>query len=357
MNDRPIDDSESIDDWRSLPVADLIEIGDLDALTSRVDSLVFDEAWSEIVDVRDRCRAALKRGKQLWPAAAYAEYRLALDAPSSFAAAVLESEAQRFTLGPFAEVIASTHTFEALKPYLHISPATAALAHECVMHGESLSGDAFAKELPDVFGLPLELASWEPDYETAIYHQDRAEFPSPMSPALSTGGDAVSTEAGRVIADRPTTDALLDLTVGWTRSSTGRSQAVAVEGSAQDAIGALGVRRAHIVRLDPSDAIHWMVWAGASGGAHGRRRGMSAGRQTMWWAVLHLTGLLDDDPYSPQPETEEIGVAISELRWWWWDDGSPATGWNLRLAIEDPEESLAWAISASDVAITESPTP
>lgn len=346
--------NESNDDWRNLPLPDLIEIGDLDALTGRVDSLVFDEAWSDVVDVRDRCRAALTRGKQLWPAAAYAEYRLALDAPSSFAAGVLESEAQRFTLGPFAEVIASTHTFEALKPYLHISPATAALAHECVIHGESLADDAFARELPDIFGLPLELAPWEPSYETAIYHHDRAEFPSPPP---GSSGESVRASAGRVIADQPTIDALLDLTSGWTRSSSGRAQAIAVEGTAIEAIGALGVGQARMIRLKPAEAVHWMVWTGASGGAHGRRRGMSAGRQTMWWAVLQLTGLLADDPYAPQPDADELGAAIEELQWWWWDDGSPATGWNLRLAIEDPEESLAWAISAADVAITERATP
>ena len=37
-----------------------------------------------------------------------------------------------------------------------------------------------------------------------------------------------------------------------------------------------------------------MAWTAASGGAHGRRRGMAAGRFSAWWTAAALTGLLDD---------------------------------------------------------------
>ena len=43
-------------------------------------------------------------------------------------------------------------------------------------------------------------------------------------------------------------------------------------------------------------------------------------------------------------------AAIGELRWYWWDAGEPDTGWTLRLAVEDPLDGLAWAVSATDAA-------
>ena len=89
-----------------------------------------------------------------------------------------------------------------------------------------------------------------------------------------------------------------------------------------------------------------MAWAAASGGAHGRRKGMAAGRFAAWWAVAALTDQLDDWPLPP----DEIGEALAELRWYRWDAGHPSTGWALRLAVEDPERSMAWAVEAVDPA-------
>ena len=60
--------------------AELVELGDLDELTRQIDRLCSTRDWDALVDLRDRCRRALERGKQLWPAAAHAEYRLALEA-------------------------------------------------------------------------------------------------------------------------------------------------------------------------------------------------------------------------------------------------------------------------------------
>ena len=38
----------------------------------------------------------------------------------------------------------------------------------------------------------------------------------------------------------------------------------------------------------------------------------------------------------------------TELRWYRWDAHEPVMGWQLQLAVEDPEESVAWAILARD---------
>jgi hypothetical protein len=55
-----------------------------------------------------------------------------------------------------------------------------------------------------------------------------------------------------------------------------------------------------------------------------------------------LTGL--DWPPSP----DELGDAIGDLRWFWWDANEPLTGWRLQLAVHDPGDGLAWALSAAD---------
>jgi hypothetical protein len=45
---------------------------------------------------------------------------------------------------------------------------------------------------------------------------------------------------------------------------------------------------------------------------------------------------------------EAVGAALGELTWHWFDDGSPDTGWVLRLAVTSPDLGLAWAVSATD---------
>jgi len=39
----------------------------------------------------------------------------------------------------------------------------------------------------------------------------------------------------------------------------------------------------------------------------------------------------------------------SELRWVLWDPGDAVGGWALHLAVEDPQDGMAWAISAVDM--------
>jgi hypothetical protein len=87
-----------------------------------------------------------------------------------------------------------------------------------------------------------------------------------------------------------------------------------------------------------------MGWAGASGGAHGRRRGAAAGRFNAWWALAALGDLTDEWPVPP----DDLGALASELRWFWWDAHEPLMGWMLQLAIWDESEGLAWAIGARD---------
>ena len=320
----------------------LVEMGDLDELTRLVDRLCRDEEWDVLLELRDLCRAALQRGKQLWPVAAHAEYRLALEAPGRWAGPMLEPGAGRFTLGPLTEVAASTHTWDELAPHIQPGPMAAMAAHERVMRGDDLRHDRGIDSR--VLELPLVLQSWEPEYPLAKYGPSEAQFPSP---ALPRRMEPVSMPPSTDPSEDPEARrALLDLVSAWTTESNGRAEAVSVRGDAAAAVAAVGPPRARLGEVSTSSALAHMAWAGASGGAHGRRRGMATGRMAAWWVVAALAGLTDDGEFV----AAEVGEAATSLRWMAWDAGEPRTGWSLHLAVEDPESGRAWALAATDAA-------
>ena len=77
-----------------------------------VDTLCAEANWPLLLELRNRSRAAVITGRQLWPAATLAEYRLALWAPAEWATQVLDEDSGRFTIGPLTEVVAQNHRFE-----------------------------------------------------------------------------------------------------------------------------------------------------------------------------------------------------------------------------------------------------
>lgn len=312
----------------------LIELGDLDELTREVDRRVARRDWDGLVALRDRCRAALERGKQLWPVAAHAEYRLALEAPGPWAGSVVVEGAGRFAFGPLAEVAASTHSWEELAGHVPSGPLAAITAHERVVRGEDVSGDGRAD--PHVLPIPLALAAFETGYVGAEYHPDRAEFPTPAAPELAPV--ELPPMPAECSPDVDEARALRELATTWLTESNGRAEAVAVAGDALVAIAALGVRRARVAKVPAGAAFAWMVWAAASGGAEGRRRGMAWGRYLAWECASILLGV----------ELDEVPDVVDELDWFLWDGFEPATGWALRLAVHDPADGVAWAVSAFD---------
>src|SRR5947209_3435627 len=136
--------------------------------------------------------------------------------------------------------------------------------------------------------------------------------------------------------------ALLDLVTPWTTQSNGRAAAVAAEGDVVDALGGLGVRgTARVAEVQLAEALAVMAWAGASGGAHGRRRGMAQGRFGAWWTFAAVAGTVDEWPHLDR-------AVDADLRWYRWGRDEPGRGWSLRLAVEDPEGHRAWAVEATD---------
>ncbi len=318
-------------------LVDLIEGNDLDGLVRFVDGLCTARDWDGLVELRDRCRQAVERGKQLWAAAEFAEYRLALEAPGPYAGAVVVEGAGRFTLGPLWEVAASAHDWAELAPHLGTGPMRAMAAHERVVRGEDLDGDGSVD--PHVLELPLVVQPWEPAYPVAVYRSDKADFPEPDFPPLAWTDLPA---AGERLDDPQAMDALYDLVRPWVDQSNGRAETVVVEGDALAAVAAFGLRRARVAQLDAPTALAWLAWTGASGGAYGRRRGTPVGRHDAWWAVAALADL--DWPVEPA----ELGAAAARLRWSRWDPGDAVGGWSFHLAVDDPSEELAWAITAVD---------
>lgn len=315
--------------------ADLaIDRGDLDETLRCVDQICDAREWVELRRVAVRCRMAHERGHQLWPAAMYAEYQLALQGPPELAAAVVTDSPGVFSLGPLAEVAASTHLWEDMSPHLDWGPARNQFAAEAVVRGDVVTSDNADLELPGA------LQGWEPDYDLAHYEPDRASFPAT---ALPRPGVIDRPQPGRLRTDEGAEHALKELVAPWLTSSEGRCATASVVGTATQAMAALHRGMLVATRLSAEDAIRAMAWTAASGGAQGRRRGGAAGRAITWHAIATLGG----DPTWP-PHPDDIGEWANELEWWAWDADDEHRGWRLRLAVEDPAHGISWAIDARD---------
>jgi hypothetical protein len=320
-------------------VDDLVHRADLDGLVRLVDKLCTNADWPALLELRNISRAAVTTGRQLWPAATLAEYRLALWAPAEWATQVLDEESGRFTIGPLTEVVAENHQFSDLRSALPDGPRVGFIAHECALRGQVLPAD-----LANPLDIPFELQPWEPQYCLAEYSDDGLSAPAPHLPAASEF-EPMPSEGGEVIDDPEVALAVRQLIESWITSSNGHVEIVAIEGSAAAAVAALGVASGKLAKIAPSQAMAWLAWAGASGGAHGRRRGAAIGRFGAWWTVAAVADLAQ---WPPDPG--ETGDALAALDWYWWDGGEPRLGWELQLAVADPASGYAWAIGAHDVA-------
>jgi len=221
------------------------------------------------------------------------------------------------------------------------TPTAAMCAHERVLRGEDLTDVDLGG--PDPLEVPRVLCDWEPEYPLAEYRPDDASFPSPPPVA---GGAATAVESGAArITHSGVARTLRDLVHPWT--ADGDATTAAVQGDVRGAIGALDGPEVRLVEIALADALAWLGWAGASGGAHGRRRGAAAGRFDAWMVLAELVDLGDDWPIDPVA----LGDRSSRLRWYAWDAvGIGPTGWVLRLAVEDPERDVSFALMAHDPA-------
>lgn len=323
-------------------LAELVHRGDLGELVREVDRRCSRADWHGVLVLRDRCvQATRELGRQLWGPAQYAEYRLALEAPAPLACAVVRPGAAAFGLGPLTEVVAQGHTWDELAPHIDLPVTAATVAQERVIRGETLTGDARAHA--GELALPLALQPWEPRYPLPEYRTDELLEGGPDLPR--TWRAVRDTRAGRLADLAGLERGLRDLAAPWEDQSTGEVHVAPVEGDAVMAAAALLPGDLRLAPLSVGGAFAWMAWAGASGGAHGRRRGLAAGRAAAWWVGHLATGL----PFPADPD--ELEFELEELRWYAFDDGSADPGWQLRLAVEHPAEGWSVAIDAHDVRV------
>lgn len=284
----------------------------------------------------ERCREATERGKQLWPIAEHIEYRLALEAPGAYAGPVVTPQSGRFSLGPLTEVVASTHTFDEVAPHLGSAQVLATVAQERVIRGDDLRQDPRAH--PEVFELPLVLQEWEPRYPSVRYKAHDLEAESPEAKTDFTPVAVTSAER----LDEPSVErALLELAGSWVNTSEGSAVAAVVESDAAVAVAAVGLEEVALCPLTLSEALMWMAWAAASGGAHGRRRGAAYGRFAVWSAAAAMVEL--EWPCHP----DELAHELSTLEWHAF--ACPiASGWHLDMVVHDRELGWSAAVTAHD---------
>lgn len=335
---------------------ELLGRGDLDELVREIDRMAVRGDWDDVLWLRERCGLAAERlGKQLWGAAQYAAYRVALEAPGPLAASVVEPGAARFALGPLTEVVAQDHTWAELADHLPHRVSAAMVAQERVIRGEDLRGDERAR--PAELDLPLVLQPWEGSYPLPEYRESELleGGPDPLDadPAAAVGGSSDEGAGSRDPRDGPPRrlvrleSALEDLAGPWASESTGEVRVATVEGDAAAAVAALVPGQVRMRPLTVPQAMARMAWAAASGGRLGRRRGLAAGRSAAWWAAHQVAGLRF--PAAPAMLGEELRLR----RWYWFEaavsgDDASGAGWSLRLAVDDPRDGWAAAVRAHD---------
>ena len=189
---------------------ELVHRADLDGLVRLVDDRCASHDWAGLLRLRDRSRHALKTGRQLWPAATLAEYRLALWAPAAWAATVLDEDSGRFTIGPLTEVVAQHHTYAELATVLPAGPRLGFIAHERALRGEAVPDGA-----PNPLEVPLRVAAWEPAYPLATYSDDGVDAPAPERPPRAAF--SATRPASATTVDDPTIElAVRQLFDTWT---------------------------------------------------------------------------------------------------------------------------------------------
>ncbi|MDB0005657.1 DUF6183 family protein [Ilumatobacteraceae bacterium] len=339
----------TVDSTRDDVLDERIHRADLDDLVRLVDDRTASRDWAGLLRARNRCAAAVATGRQLWPVATLAEYRLALWAPTVWCAAVLDEDSGRFTPGPLSEVAAVNHTWADLGPHLTPGPTATYFAHERSLRGESIPDEALAEAVP-VIDIPVQRQPWEPEYALARYDDDGVHVDRPT---LTVKLEEVPLPAGdpaQRVDDDDTNLAFRQLLDTWTEHSNGRAEVVCVEGNHLEAIAQLGLSTARVAEISRDSALSLLTWAAASGGAHGRRRGTAVGRFGTWWLLAAITDQLDSWPGDPTDEHGAMGEAITGLRWWAWDANEPDDGWRVRLVAQSVEDGLSWVFSADDVA-------
>ena len=320
---------------------ELIHRADLDGLVRHVDATCASRDWDHLVEIRNDARAAVNTGRQLWPIATLANYRLALWAPAHFAVRALDDTARTFMPGPVSEILAVHHSWHDLAPLIEPGHDRGVFAYE-----RALRGDMIDANEPNILDIPIALQPWEPAYLYVTYTDDGVEeiFPEPPRWQHTNTVHAIETVS---LDDSHTIDAFRHMMSPWTTQSNGSADIAIVEGGPAHALGALGYSdiATEISPVGFSDAWLALTWAASTGGAHGKRRGVATARSDVWWLFAHIAGIADEWPSDP----DECGQIAQTCEYYAFrNDKTPTDGWGLHLVIVDPDEGLSVALRAHD---------
>jgi len=320
-----------------LDLAGLLHRGDLDELVRAVDAAASRQDWRTVEALRVGAMEALDRtGRQLWGPAAYAGYRLALEAPVELAVPATLAGHDRHTLGPLTEVLAQHHEWSEVADSLPGGPVSGVVAVERIARGEDLTDDDRAEVMH--LDVPPRWQPWEGTAPLATYRADEVLVPAPRRTAAGDWVDVTAVPA-REAGDVRVESAFLALVEPWATSSTGAADVVVVDGDAVGAVAALVAGPARMREIGLADAMAWMTWAAASGGARGRRRGVAAGRSAAWWAVRTLVG----DRLEDWGDPDDVEFELEDCRFHEFDDGGEH-GWRLHVAATHPD---GWTVAVA----------
>ena len=331
---------------------ELIERGDLDELTRYVERVTDQADWDELVWIRDDCRAAATRGKQLWPVTAFVDYALALRGAGRVRGR--GHRGRRGTgcgRGPVrlwpADRGGRVDASVAARSPRTCTPAQRPASSRTSAWPAARTCPATTTSTGPSSTFRSGLAAWEPDYEPAMYSLEKAEFPSPPMPGHSAVGRSLIT--GRRVSAHADGDE--------GRGCLARSRGALGHGVERSHGRVRGrgrrVRRAAIARAQPGPHHRGQrrrrrsrTWPGppvpvarTAVGAASRRVASVRGGPPPRWSTCCTTG---------RSAPTSLSDAIHEMHWYLWDEGVDPIGWSLRLAVEDPESELAWALIAAD---------
>ena len=295
----------------------LVGRNDPDELVRFVDRLTDGGDWDGLV-----ATAAAPAGRRRPPGASCGRWRRwpstawPCGHPASGRPRVLTDDAGWFALGPLSEVAASTHPWAELAPWLEPGPdrrlrrpgAGRCAARTCATPTPTPPTCSSCRSCSS---RGRARTRW-PTTATTGPRSIRRRRPLAAGRRALPGADAAADRRrrrrrGPGRAGRPLGPPLR-------RPGRGRaaSRATTAPPSPPSACPGPGWPRS-----TSGQALAWMAWGAASGGAHGRRRGGAAGRFGAWWAATALAGL----EWPPEPGA--LGAVAGELRWFWWDPYEP----------------------------------
>lgn len=330
----------------------LVDRADLDELVRCIDGLCAARSWEDLFRLRNLTRSAITSGRQVWPATTLAEYRLALLAPGAWATRVVHEDASRFSIGPLTEVIAQNHTWSEVADHLERGPQRDFVAHERALRGDAIDAVQLDTRVLDI---PVTRQHWEPEYSFPVYGDVGVVHLCPIDgdrPSWRSIQPVQRSEIDQLL-DEDTDDALRRLVEPWTATSAGSACSIVVEGDEAAALAFLENDDVDLAEIEPRQALHWLVWCGASGGAHGRRRGMASGRFGAWWLLAALGGLIDEwDTLQQRGElADALGDTLHSFTWSRWRTVH-RHGYELRVLARDDDEGITIGLSAHEDAET-----